>query len=73
LAGFFHGRNIPGNVGKVSSIVEILPTPLARFLPRKKYSRQRRQGFFHSRNTPDTAGTVSSMEEEKRREKEDEN
>jgi hypothetical protein len=36
LAGFFHGRNIPGNVGKVSSIAEILPTPLAQFLPWKK-------------------------------------
>jgi len=50
-------------------MAEMLPTTLARFLPRKKYSRQRRQGFFHSRNTPDNAGTVSSMEEEKRREK----
>ena len=54
---------------QASSTAEILPATSARFLPRKKCSRQRRQGFFHSRNTPDNAGTVSSMEEEKRERK----
>jgi len=48
--GFFHGRNIPDNVGRVSTTEEMLPATLARFLPRKKCSPQRWQDFYHGRS-----------------------
>jgi len=47
---FYHGRNAPGDAGKVSSTEEMFPATLARFLLRKKCSPQRWQDFYHGRS-----------------------